>query len=304
MVKERTIMREPKKIYSIIIVLLFINNILLFGQDTIYTIPSGKEISASLPIKIEKSINVFKYAYHISSSKDSKQNIYEFFLEYDARVDSILSPFNWDGRESSVRKKIISWGSIDSAYDILPNNVLGGFDLISRGLPAIQKYYLRGYTEPLSFSEGEAPDLSQIRNWDIFENSFKGWTIGPSNPPYPFVPLDFLDTLKIYVNKSYSLKWIIDKKEDDKEKGDKEKEKGSKLVKELMKYLDKAREQLVKNKIKEAKKQLKEFIKEVEEYYKKSSEEGEKEKVGHYYFSSEAYALLKYNAEYLIEQLK
>ncbi len=76
-------------------------------------------------------------------------------------------------------------------------------------------------------------------------------------------------------------------------------------MKSLDKKLEKAREELVKRDTKEAIEKLNSFIHEVEALYKEGKEKEEKhnKEEGHSRITSEAYALLKYNAVYLIEQL-
>lgn len=277
-----------------VISLIFVLFDLVLAQDSIkiFHYPDANKMNVIAKTIIEKGLNNYRYSYSLFSSPMSEQNATDFFIIRKAFLDSIKTPLNWIGEVDNEDKKMF-WFSRDSLYDLLPNHRISGFTIYSKGLPSIIQFYLSGDIPIPELTE--EPD--SVENDNIFENSFKGWTIGPSGPPTLFIPLDFLDSLKSYINQSFSLGWISDKKEKD------DKDKESKIVKELIKYLDNARAQIVKNKIKEAKKKLEEFVKKVEEYYDKSKKEDKgKEERGS--FTSEAYALLKYNAEYLIGQLK
>jgi hypothetical protein len=104
----------------------------------------------------------------------------------------------------------------------------------------------------------------------------------------------------------------------DYEKNNEAKEKG--IIKSLDEKLSKARERLEKGDNKEAIEKLGSFIHEVEALYKEDKGRDEKDKGkndtrqikaskssaeegDHEYITSEAYALLKYNAQYLVDQL-
>lgn len=275
---------------------------------TVIFIPSNKVIP-KIECSIKKKRHEFIFAYKIANLSESKMPLESFTLLIDTLVNyRDFTTNDWrDGDTVKVYRGEQTWfghyGN-QTAYgsgEIKINQSKDGFIINSENLPGIEDAIFQGRTPFYTLGEEETSDFldNALDSLSSFPRNYVlRKTVVPVYVSPTISDIDFLDTLKSYINRSFSLEWIADKKEKD------DKEKESKIVKELMKYLDKAREQLSKNKIKEAKKQLKEFIKEVEEYYKESSEEGEKEKGGHYYFSSEAYALLRYNAEYLIEQLK
>ncbi|MCL4549641.1 MAG: hypothetical protein M1495_13840 [Bacteroidetes bacterium] len=292
-------MKKKISIPIVISLVLILFN-LVVAQDSIkiFRYPDANKMNVVAKSTIEKRPINYRYSYSLFSGPTSEQNATDFFIIRNAFLDSVKAPLNWIGQLDNEDKKMF-WFSRDSLYDLLPNHQISGFVIYSKGLPSIIRFHLSGDIPIPELSE--EPD--SVENDNIFENSFKGWTVGPKDPPTQFVPVEFLDTLKSYLRQAYSLKWIVDKKENEKEKHDKEKEKDSGIVKELTKYLVKAREHLIKNKIKEAKKQLKEFVEKVENYYENDRDE-EKERSEHGYLTSEAYALLKYNAEYLIQQLK
>jgi hypothetical protein len=102
----------------------------------------------------------------------------------------------------------------------------------------------------------------------------QGSTIGPKDPPSPFVSLGFLDTIISYKHQAFSLGWIDNQG----------------IVNSLDAKLDNAKKHLEKGKTTPAINVLQAFVNEVE---------AQKDK----HVTSEAYALLKYNAEYLIAKL-
>ncbi|MBI5464076.1 MAG: hypothetical protein HY966_03870, partial [Ignavibacteriales bacterium] len=75
------------------------------------------------------------------------------------------------------------------------------------------------------------------------------------------------------------------------------------IAAKLDKRLDKARAALVKGDSSKAREELREFVKKVEELYKETQEHEKARKNDKVTFTSEAYALLKFNAEYLIDRL-
>ncbi len=209
-------------------------------------------------------------------------------------------PEDWDGGTS-----LRTFGLSLFGPEILPGNTLDSIEINCVGLPSIRKVTFKiaedTVIDQLPGLEDTTSTMTEAQRDSILASlAYTTWTVGPNVYADDISFVGILDSIKSYTERSAALKWIVDKKEDAKEKDDKKKD--SKIVKELMKYLDKAREQLVKNKTKEAKKKLEEFVEKVEEDYHENDKDGEKEKRG--YLTSEAYALLKYNAEYLIEQLK
>ncbi len=197
------------------------------------------------------------------------------------------------------------WGSSDDPYRILPGKKLGGFKLTSHGLPGIREATL----QPAIDYDNLPPEY-----WENVELTkqlqdnlvYKTKTIGPTAPPADFKPIDFLDYIVSLKQQSYNLGWIIQGKNEDKGKEEGE-EKG--IMKSLDKKLANAREKLVEGDTEEAVEKLNSFIHEVEALFKGDKEE-KKEKSDmqdadkeHDHITSAAYALLKYNAQYLIGRL-
>jgi len=162
---------------------------------------------------------------------------------------------------------------------------------------------------------------------DIITNSFSAKTVGVGNPPVPFVLLDFLDTLISSKNQCTALGWLLDEKthkndcdnimeasnwykNGDFEQYNKWKPDNSwdfdrnwniGIVGVLDRRLNKARAELSEKDSVGARRDLAIFVMEVEllnNLSKKLEARGQPP-----IMTSEAYALLKYNGEYLIDRL-
>ena len=135
-----------------------------------------------------------------------------------------------------------------------------------------------------------------------------GKTIGPVLPPTPFVALVFLDTLISYKHQSVTLGWLKSKRDDD---CDEDEKPDDGIVKNLDKRLDKAKKELIQRDSVKARNELEKFVKKVERLWKRSQlarpqsgrDEDNNDKRDKVVMTSEAYALLKFNTEYLIDRL-
>lgn len=262
--------------------------------------------------------NYFRYYYVFENSSRSKQSMDALSIDlndervrYGGTVQNYVPPKgkNW-GQFASYGEKLM----ISAEYDTTGKDVLElpprsallpgekiSFSLESMGLPSIGTFWAGGWAKWF-FSKEQKDSLiadgypeSDLTATD--NNFFKGITIVPKLQPRSFNSIDFLDTLYSYTYRTFTLGWLIVKKEN-------EKKQSNEIVKGLMNYLDDTRVQLVKNKIEKAKEQLREFIEKVDEYYHENDKDYYKEKSRNSYLTKEAYILLKYNAEYLIGKLK
>jgi hypothetical protein len=153
---------------------------------------------------------------------------------------------------------------------------MAGFSFRGPGLPSIVKGYFSGNAVSLAFT-GEPPSLMQelLVPLRVFANDqVIRSTIGPMTPPTPFNVLTFLDTLASYTTRSRSLGWIEDQTTADK----------------YLSYFSSARAKLVQGDSVGARTPLQQVLRDVD--VDSSST-----------LTSEAYALLRYNTEYLLNQL-
>ena len=168
----------------------------------------------------------------------------------------------------------------DSGF-VEPGRSLGGFELVSKGVPAIRRCIVSPYFDVMVlFPDSDdttvtysPPPVDSVRE----AVKFRGLTIGPAAPPLNLVPAVFIDTLISYKHQALALGWIKDPG----------------TTTSLDQKLNNARQQLERGNTKSAKNILEAFVNEVEALNKQGKQ-----------ITSEAYALLKYNAEYLISKLE
>jgi hypothetical protein len=213
--------------------------------------------------KVVQVYEKFQYRYYIQNSSSSLQDIQEFAI--DRLTDSVTfaqSRKFWDSALPWL--PVVSW-KCDGLYG--SNYIRPGekdsdfvFTTIDTTLPRLIKFYVQGLN-------GESSD-------DITNNSFYGSTIGPSNLPVPFIPLNFLDTLTNYTTQSRTLGWVKDQTTSNKYLG----------------YFASAKTSLGQNNITSTRTTLQQVLQDVNV-----------DSTSH--LTSEAYALIRYNTEYLLAQL-
>ncbi len=192
-----------------------------------------------------------------------------------------LPSLNWD--VAIAHNSVASFG-VDTLLPG-PGSSVNGFTMMSKALPGI-----RAFTAYPDFNVYEFyPDIDQdttatqdsiynvITSYvDSMQNAvnYHGWTIGPTAPPLDSSASSWIDTLISYKHQALSLGWIDNQG----------------VASSLDSKLDNARNRLVAGDTAAARNILNAFVNEVE------AQNGK-------HLTSEAYALLKYNAEYLIRKL-
>ena len=193
--------------------------------------------------------------------------------------------------------------SADTLF-IRPGKSVDGIVIMSRGLPGIRNFVVEpNFEDDILFPniEDTTKTITIVQMDSIQEAvKFRGWAIGPTAPPLNFIATVWCDTLISYTRQSVALGWLKDKRDDD---SDDDEQSNDGVSKNLEKRIEKARKELVQGDSAKARKELEKFVKKVEKIYKKSEEFEKKKHENEIVMTSEAYALLKYNAEYLIDRL-
>ncbi len=212
------------------------------------------------------------FSYVVENKPTSLQKLESFLVM--RRTDSISVQLNRSAWESLVRRKVpsILWVDLSETNLISQGEKESSFGIRTPALPVITSYYAQGWNGRGNLAE-------------IFTNSVQGKTLGPADPPNPFVPVAFIDTIASYKHRAFALGWI-------KNRG---------IVQSLDAKLENAKRQLQRNNTTAAKNILQAFLNEVEALWKKENQRRNPQGVQ---ITSEAYALLKFNAEYLIAQLQ
>ncbi|MEW6508428.1 MAG: hypothetical protein AB1432_11845 [Bacteroidota bacterium] len=254
----------------LILILLFSSH--SFGQDSlvIYRVPDANKIKVIVKADVNRADTTYKYSYKIISDAASEQDVDTYFFIKQAIIDSSKSPTNWIGPLPHEDVNKVFWGAIDSLAMIKPDSSLEGFILYSKGLPIPTVSYSMGWIDVPILEE--EPD--SVENDNIFENSLKGWTIGPKDPPDTHNSMIFLDSLTNYNNQAYSCGWI--------------KQEATKNKYET--YLTNAKTLLQQGDSLHARLNLENILRNVD-----IDSSGA--------ITSEAYALLRYNTEYLLSFL-
>jgi hypothetical protein len=243
------------------------------SQDAlvILTYPLENQISILVKAIVTQNAITYRYQYSVSSSISSVQRAWDYSVFNVSCFDSLRNAIGWDVGTSMIPSQRVTWTSSDSVYDIFPGGSLGGFSVISRGLPSIKEFYVRGYVDVPAVSA--EPD--SVVGGLFPENSFHGTTIGPNTSSHPFRPFSFIDSLNSYVSRSRSLNWITTQAAADK----------------YTNYFRTTRSQLQSANISGALSTLQAVL---------ISANADSTSL----LTSEAYALIRYNSQYLITQLQ
>jgi len=183
----------------------------------------------------------------------------------------------------------VNWFRGNKKFKLEPGASLDSIVMTSRGIPGLRSFIVSPSYNPVPPTivtpgnedslrlHAREPSEEEEAAFKRLEDSIKvrGLTIAPIAPPLTFSALASIDTLISYKHQAFTLGWITNRG----------------ILNSLDQKLDNARKQLERANNKAAKNILQAFINEVDA-----------QKDNH--LSSEAYALLKYNAEYLVSKLQ
>jgi hypothetical protein len=333
---------EETNMKKVFIYLLF-NSLLstfAFAQNLQY--PTLWKVRIQTLIAYDKNQQMFHYSYMLVNDVANTGSIAGFEIDISrepttVEVDTVGLRFENDGfTEGSFRRnfpfskgKIVPVGFLGtpggtwtggltnnftadfftSYEEILPGRSLGGFEMMSKGLPSIRRCIVSPLFDFDSlFSEERFPNEEDIPNTDSIQNAvkFHGWSVGPTGPPSDFDASVWIDTLLSYTRQSAELGWLGRERDDD---CDDDERPDDGIVKNIEQRLQKAKRELSKRDSVQARKELEKLVQKVERIWKQSQEDEKKhgrdrwEKRDQVIITSEAYALLKYNTEYLIDRL-
>jgi hypothetical protein len=218
---------------------------------------------------VTKNNNQYVYNYSVINLPTSKQSIEDVYVGGLEDTSSNYAPTGWHASSSSyINGRYFYNSTYQLRGAISPGHSLSGFGTVSLSRPAIVKYYVQGYRH-----YGQTATDEEYRN-DIYTNSVSGYTLGTSDTAQEFVPINFLDTLTGYTTQSRSLGWIKDQPTADKYLG----------------YFSSAKTNLQQNNIGSTRTTLQRLLQDINIDSTAN-------------FTSEAYALIRYNTEYLLAQL-
>lgn len=289
-----------KIILVILLVLLPINVWAGSGNYKGCYYQTGDKVSLTVTGQVFKNAGdgMYSYGYTMYSRSQSEQNVWVFdiILPEKGIIKDADAPTNewgigWSGKQTEYAEKLelkppysIGW-TTPEGKDIKPSETASGFIFrTSYGLPGVIDYYAEGNV-PLPRCEEELEEdiIPGYHDLTPYGPGVVGKTIGPTAPPADFKPLDFLNSIINMKHEAYKLGWI----------------KNEGILKSLDAKLENAKKDIEKGNTRSAKNTLKAFINEVEAQGCESYENCPAGK----HLTSEAYGLLKYNAQYLIDHL-
>ena len=234
-------------------------------------------------VTYEKPLNSYLYSYILENGANSKQKLARFILEFgNVNVKNRTIEGGWinQRQKETHNGKLISvnrW-AWSGRPGISPSFTYKGCALESAGLPGIKNSYFQGYVPILTFPT-EAPggtlglEIAKLLNFPA--NYIQSKTISPVAIPDPFSAEIFLDTLIYYNQQSNYLEWISD----------------SSTTGKYTNYFENAKSHIQQNNNPAAIGVLDSVLTDVE------ADSG-------ITLTSEAYALIKYNTEYLRDHLE
>ncbi len=219
-----------------------------------------------------------------------------------------------------------------------PDSSIGVFAMMSKALPGIRaltvySYFDVGkYTPDIDADTTAALDSIYVAVYKYIKSmarnvNYRGWTIGPTAPPMDFSASSWIDTLISYKHQCLAQGWLTDNKtcepdcdnimngrdwymQGDFQQYDKwqpdnswdfDRDWNNGTVEVLDARLNKAQAELSKKDSVDARQDLEMFVMEVEMLNDVSAKLVSRRQTP--VMTSEVYALLKYNAEYLIDRL-
>ncbi len=297
------------------IVFLVLSTILIEvcnAQSTLSTdYPYLRKVPVVAHATIDKSHHMYFYTYDLYNDSANRGNIET--LQIDISRDSLSSDIDtiglrfagsdyfendFRGSYPKLASRIVPigfpslppgwqpmWGIYPEASlslnnkEFEPGSTVNGITLMSKGLPAIRSFVVIPDFEVDEFFPNQddtasanidVPPIDSVRE----AINYRGRTIGPSAPPKLFVPVVFLDTLSSYISQCYALNWIKNKNSVNRYHG----------------YFASAKLKLQSNNVSAASSILNTVL------FQANADNASN-------LTSEAYALIRYNTEYLIAHL-
>ncbi len=176
----------------------------------------ANNFEAKVNIRVNKESDMFKYQLQIQNLPPSKQNIRNTYFQYE--LDSIfyVLPIGSDYNITKLANyDIIGFTITQDSLQLLPGESII-YIYKNKNLPKITNCYLQA---PCNWIEHPSNDISTYGleyDRNVIKNSVKKKIIAPAKLPDQFMYIDFLDTLKTYADSSYSFGWIKDEQTKDK----------------------------------------------------------------------------------------
>jgi hypothetical protein len=262
---------------------LFTANGPVSGGELPCVIPRMDQVNAQVQARVAPSGGDLGYQYRLENRVPSSQRLVKFAVQASAAGGAPVaqtSPPRWQGGGRIVDTDFHVWDTFEEPRGLAAGMSATGFGLSHASLPAIVRFLAWGEVDVPTFPEGRAP--SSCEGDDLLENSFKGSTIGPNPPSQDFVPIEFLNYLITLLHGSRQAGWI----------------KVDGVHQSLLAKLKDAKRKLEAGDIKVAKNVLNAFLNQV-----RATSCQDFTCPGNKPLTSEAYALLFFNGQFLFDRL-
>ncbi|MCK4738397.1 MAG: hypothetical protein KAT46_00470 [Deltaproteobacteria bacterium] len=251
-------------------------------------------------VELQNDNKTYVYNYQVSNQEGALQPVQIVQISFESEVYDAKTPSpKKDWYMGQYRgKDVWRWSKTDgTVVGIPPGETESGFSFKSKGIPTIVKsiffgkrrvrYSGPGDSDPIEIDDSfERAYLKFKENYKDKFKTVRKKTVGPGKLPEKFNATDFIDHLIDLKHQAQDLGWI-------------KAEGGDGIIQALDQKLDNAKAAIARGNTRSATKILKAFIKQVEAQSCKTHDNCKAKK----HLSPEAYALLKYNAEYLLENL-
>ena len=300
-----TILMKTQILAQFLLVLEICNS-----QTTLSTdYPYLRNVKVGVITRHDVSAGIFTYNYTLHNDSTSSGSIEEFIIDISRSTNSMALDttglkFNGTFSEGHFRRRYLEIGNsiVPISFSSLPRHWLGlygnaltaslskdtlfvipresatGLVIMSRGLPGIRKFTVKPDFNIYEFFPDEEDTTSQMTQFQedsiLAAVNFHGQTVGPSAPPVKFIVGAFLDTLSSLVKQSYAFEWITSQT----------------TANKYLSYFGSAKSSLQSNNISGVSATLQTVLKDVNVDSSRN-------------LTNEAYALIRYNTEYLIAHL-
>ena len=207
----------------------------------------------------------------VNGPRIDRQAYYERLVKVQTVPLALSAPNRWIGARTMYGEA--SWGSSGPETRILPGTSLSGFQIRSHGVPTLRTAKLEPFY-PYAREEWSKTVIGEYETRAQAEAVAHVATIGPTAPPKVFVPANYVNEIIRLKEQARSLGWI----------------KNDGLLRSFDAELDAARKALVRGQVKAACNELYAFLNELEAKHTKG-------------VSQEAYALLRFNVEFLLKKI-
>ena len=246
--------------------------------NTSIMFPPRNKVQAKVMCQTLKNGDSLQLNYTISNKAASIQKIDDFRIWHQPPIGGfyISSPPYWINSINSGSGGFVWWGA-DPHYitgQITRGSTQGGYSLRSKSICTIVPFDMHGFNSVGAISDSDFVNNPDLITHDDLSNSFWGETIGPCDPSSPFVVSNFVDSLSFFVTQSQALGWIPSQS----------------IVNKYLANFSSAKSYLLSNNIVSARTVLQNVL-----------SNASVDSLNN--LTSEAYALIRYNTEYLLSQL-